>query len=364
MTRTHDTAGDVRWMRRALELARRGLGNASPNPYVGCVIVKNGRPVGEGAHVRFGGPHAEVNALRRAGRLAAGATLYANLEPCRHWGKTPPCADAIIGAGIRKVVAAMPDPNPLTRGGGFRAMRRAGITVRSGICRREAEELNRSFIKFMTKKKPYVFLKSAVSLDGKIAAPSGESRWITSEKSRRYVHRLRGAVDAVLVGGATVRRDDPSLTSHGQGRDPVRIVLSASGRIPRGSKVLDGAAPTWILHAGRARPRPGRAEWIRMPSRGGKIPYESAARLLAGRGISRLLIEGGGETAAWALEAGEVDEAVFFIAPVFIGGRRAPTSVAGKGCLSLRGARRLEFRELVRLGPDILVRARAAARAA
>jgi diaminohydroxyphosphoribosylaminopyrimidine deaminase/5-amino-6-(5-phosphoribosylamino)uracil reductase len=234
-------------MRRAIELAGRGAQGASPNPLVGCVIVKNGKSVGEGFHAHYGGPHAEVLALKKAGPRTKGATLYVNLEPCAHWGKTPPCADAVIRAGIKKVVAAMPDPNPLVRRRGFKKLKASGIQVQTGVCRAEAEDLNRAFIKFITKKKPYVILKAAVSLDGKIATASGDSKWISSEASRDLVHGLRTEVDGILVGGETVRKDDPSLTSHGKGRNPVRIVLSRSGRLPKNSKIFDGTAPCWVF---------------------------------------------------------------------------------------------------------------------
>lgn len=347
---------DEKWMSRALLLAEKGRFGASPNPMVGCVVVSNGRAVGEGWHARFGGPHAEIEALRRAGSRAKGATLYLNLEPCSHWGKTPPCADAVIRAGVREVVAAMRDPNFLVAGKGFAKLRKAGVKVRIGTMRREAERLNRAFLKFIRRKRPYVVLKSAMSLDGKIATASGDSRWISSEASRRCARKLRSEMDAVLVGGETVRRDDPSLTSHGLGRDPVRVVLTASGRLPARAKIFDGKARTWVVHGRKnLRGKPG-ADWFFVRPRGGRLPFGEVVSLLGARGISKLLIEGGGETAASALGSGEADEVLFFVAPVLIGGKDAPTPIEGKGVRKVADAWKLRDLSVERIGPDLLVR--------
>lgn len=314
------------WILRALELAKRGFGAASPNPYVGCVIVKNGRLIAEGAHLEFGGPHAEVQALKRAGAKARGATLYCNLEPCRHWGKTPPCTEAVIRSGIKKVVASMADPNPLVRGKGFKDLKRAGISVETGTCEKEARDLNRSFIKFTRENKPYVFVKVAVSLDGKTATRTGDSKWISSPESRDYAHRVRAQMDGILVGAQTVRRDNPSLTSHGKGRNPVRIVLTRSGKVPKKAMIFDRRAPTWVFKGQKL----------------GKV-----LRTLAQKGISRLLVEGGGKTAAEFIRAGEADEFLIFVAPKWIGG-------ASKVKDALK-ARELSARKI---GPDILIRGR------
>lgn len=317
---------DKKWINRALRLAQRGFYGASPNPYVGCVIVKNGRNVAEGAHLEFGGPHAEVQALKRAGAKARGATLYCNLEPCRHWGKTPPCTEAIIRAGIKKVVASMADPNPLVRGKGFKDLKRAGIMVETGACEKEAGDLNRSFIKFTRENKPYVFVKAAVSLDGKTSTRTGDSKWISSRESRDYAHRVRAQMDGILVGAETVRRDNPSLTSHGKGRNPVRIVLTRSGRLPLKAKIFNGRAPAWVFK---------------------RQPLGKMLRTLAQKGISRLLVEGGGKTAAEFIRAGEADEFLFFVAPIWIGGASKV-----KDALT---ARKLTARKI---GPDILIRGR------
>lgn len=327
---------DDKWILRTLRLAKRGIPWVSPNPYVGCVIAKGARVLSQGAHLKFGGPHAEISALRAAGRKAKGATLYVNLEPCSHWGKTGPCVDAIIGAGIKRVVAAMGDPNPLVRGKGFKALIRAGIKVDNGIRKDEARDLNRSFVKFITRQKPYVFLKSALSLDGKIATSAGESKWITSPESRAFAHRIRSQMDAVLVGAETVRRDDPSLTSHGSGRDPLRVILTRTGRIKKTSKIFSKGPAPLVL----------------------KGNVSQVLKKLAEGGVSRLLVEGGGETAAEFLESGNVDEAFFFIAPILIGGRDAKTGFEGRGFRAVKDALKLKDVTTRKIGPDILIHGR------
>lgn len=354
---------DEKWMQRAIQLAKKGISGVSPNPLVGCVIVKNGRVLGEGYHAMFGEPHAEINAINRAGKNCVHATLYTNLEPCCHWGKTPPCTDAIIRSGIQKVVAAIPDPNPLVKGKGLKKLRKAGVAVKTGICKPEAENLNRFFIKFISKRKPYVFLKSAISLDGKIATVTGQSQWISSSLSRDFSYQLRAEVDAILVGDETVRKDNPSLTSHGKGRNPVRIVLTSNGQVPHNSKVFDGKSPTWIFHSTNYTPRKKSPsiEYIGCtPMKNGKISFSRIAEELACRGISKLLIEGGGETAAGALEACEVDELFFFIAPILIGGKDAKTAFEGCGFKRIEDALRLTKLVIKRIGPDILINARIA----
>lgn len=359
---------DEKWIRRAIQLAEKGISGASPNPLVGCVIVNNKRVVGEGYHALYGQPHAEINAMRQAGKHCLNATLYTNLEPCCHWGKTPPCADAIIRAGIRKVVASMCDPNPLVKNRGFRKLKENGIQIETGICQSEAQDLNRAFIKFITQKKPYVILKSALSLDGKIATSSGESQWISSKAARNFSHQMRSQVDGILVGAETVRKDDPELTSHGKGRNPVRIILSASGKIPSNSKILNGKSPTWIFHSSTRHPfnrssstshKGNNIEWIYCKAQaGGKIDFSKILENLADRNISKLLIEGGGETAASALEAKGVDELFFFIAPILIGGKTAKTIFEGDGFQKMKEALRLSKMTTETIGRDLLVQAR------
>ncbi len=292
-------------MRRALLLARQGAGHVHPNPMVGAVLVRAGQRVGEGCHRRYGGPHAEAEALRRAGARAGGSTLYVTLEPCSHWGKTPPCAEAVVRAGIRRVVAAMRDPHPLVAGKGLRFLRSRGIRVSTGLLRREAEHLNRAYLVRVKEGRPYVTLKIASSLDGRMATVTGQSRWITSPASRRAGHRLRARVDAIAVGAGTVLMDDPELTTHGLGRNPVRIVFSGRRRLPGRLKIFNQAAPTW-----------------RMEQVTGKAGLTRAMRDLAARGITHLLVEGGAKLQRSFLEAGLVDEVVCFIAPLIIGPAR------------------------------------------
>lgn len=354
-------AGEIKWMRRAIQLAKKGISGVSPNPMVGCVIVKNHKAVGEGFHVRYGSAHAEINAIEDAGSNCKDATLYVNLEPCCHWGKTPPCTEAILSAGISRVVAALPDPNPLVRGKGFRQLQRKGVQVKVGVLEQEARDLNRAFFKFITIKKPYVILKSAISLDGKIATSTGESRWITSAVARAFSTRLRTQVDAILVGAETVRMDNPELTSHGMGRNPVRVVVSASGNLPPRAKIFNGTSPTWIFSNSAPHLQRGleqKAEWFSLKQKKEKFNFADVLKQLAKRGISKVLIEGGGETAASALESGEVDEIYFFIAPLLIGGREAKTPFEGKGFGKLKEALRLTEVTTKKIGNDLLVNAR------
>jgi diaminohydroxyphosphoribosylaminopyrimidine deaminase/5-amino-6-(5-phosphoribosylamino)uracil reductase len=300
---------DEKWMRRALTLARRGKGHVDPNPLVGAVLVRNGRVVSEGYHQRFGGAHAEVEALRRAkrrrGHGARESTLYVNLEPCAHWGKTPPCADAIIRAGITRVVAAMKDPNPLVSGKGLARLRKNGISIHLGVLKQAARRLNQDFVARMKGPLPRVILKVAASLDGRTATVTGESKWITSAQSRKAGHRLRAAVDAVVVGANTVRKDNPSLTAHQGGRNPIRVIFAGRRGLPKRAKVFDGAAPTWVIQHTR-----------------GKRNLLRALRDLGRRGIRRLLVEGGPKLQSSFLEAGVVNEVVYFIAPLIIGNHK------------------------------------------
>ena len=241
---THDPAVDVQYMQQALELARGGLGFVSPNPLVGCVLVKDGAVVGRGYHQRFGGPHAEVYALQEAGPHARGAVLYVNLEPCSHTGKTPPCADAVIQAGVSRVVVALRDPNPLVAGTVSPALRRPGLRSRLVCARRQRTKLNEAFVKYITTRRPFVTLKSAITLDGKIATRTGASQWITGELARQEGHRLRHAADAILVGIGTVLQDDPQLTTRlpdQQGANPLRVIVDSTLRVPLQAQVTDVA---------------------------------------------------------------------------------------------------------------------------
>jgi diaminohydroxyphosphoribosylaminopyrimidine deaminase/5-amino-6-(5-phosphoribosylamino)uracil reductase len=352
---------DQTMMSRALSLAEERGGGAHPNPRVGCVITRGKRIVGEGWHERFGGPHAEILALRRAGVQARGATMYVTLEPCPHWGKTPPCAEAVARAGVARVVVAVSDPSRRLTGRGIAHLRRAGVRVDCGLLREKAVQLNPGFFSRGKRDRPWVILKMAQTLDGKIASRTGASRWITGPRARALGHQLRAASDAVLVGGGTVRRDNPGLTSHGKGVDPVRVVLSRSLRLPVGAKVFRRDVPVWVLsESGGTRANVRGLEnagvsvipVLRGPE--GMSPRHALVAL-ARRGVNQLLVEGGGRTAEFFLSAGMVDEVYLFVAPFFLGGREAPTSVDGRGWASPGEGPRLHEVNVTPLGDDYLI---------
>jgi diaminohydroxyphosphoribosylaminopyrimidine deaminase/5-amino-6-(5-phosphoribosylamino)uracil reductase len=350
-------------MRMAVRLARKGVGRTSPNPAVGAVLVRGGKVVGRGFHRAAGLPHAEVEAIRDAGSRASGADLYVTLEPCRHAGRTGPCTEAILSAGVRRVAAAMEDPNPLVSGRGLAALRKAGLTVVAGLLEEEARSLNRPYCRWIVTGKPYVTLKLAMSLDGQIAAFTGASRWISGEESRRMVHRMRAGTDAVLVGGRTFRKDDPLLTTRiPGGREPRRIILTsrlsetADRRIFAGRtgeilfvctrEVSDRDVKRVVSLGGRV---------LRLPGRGGRIPAEVFLRALGKEGVTSLLVEGGGRTAGWLVSAGAVDRFVFFLAPLLLGeGVRA---VQGYRARTIAGGRKLSITEIRRSGGDLVVTA-------
>ncbi len=348
-------------MRMALALARRGEGEVNPNPLVGAVVVRDGEVVGRGVHRRFGGPHAEVFALEEAGEAARGATLYVNLEPCVHYGKTPPCVERIIAAGIRRVVVACRDPNPLVDGKGIAALREAGLDVQEGLLEDKATALNEAFFKFIRTGRPFVQLKLAMSLDGKIATASGDSRWVSGKASRVRVHALRRRYAAVLVGVGTVIADDPVLTvRHVEGRSPLRIVLDGSGRTPPAARLLREAGRTIIVTASMsdgaegALRRAGAEVW-RLPASDGRVDLPALLGRLGREGIDSLLVEGGAETAASFLEAGLIDKVSFFIAPLFLGGRDAVPAIGGTGVPTVAQASRLRGVDVERVGDDLLV---------
>lgn len=328
-------------MGRALELAARALGRTSPNPMVGALVVKGDRVVGQGYHARAGTPHAEVHALGEAGGEAKGATLYVTLEPCCHHGKTGPCSEAVVAAGVGRVVAAMADPNPLVAGKGFERLRQAGIVVECGVLEEEARQLNEVFIKYITTGRPFVVLKAAMSLDGKIATANGLSQWITGPRARQEGHRLRNSYDAILVGINTVLTDNPSLTCRlpeGGGRDPVRIILDSMARTPLGARVITqgSSAPTIVAVSEQApgdRVRALLAEGVRVvpvPGSGGRVNIEALLSILS-KEITSVLVEGGARVHASALEAGIADKVLWFVAPKIMGGIKAPGPVAGSG---------------------------------
>jgi diaminohydroxyphosphoribosylaminopyrimidine deaminase/5-amino-6-(5-phosphoribosylamino)uracil reductase len=331
---------------------------------VGAVVVQDGQAVGEGFHPRSGEPHAEVFALRAAGEAAAGATLYVTLEPCCHHGRTPPCTDAILAAGVVRVVAAMQDPFPKVAGGGFRVLREVGVNVEVGLLEAEAADLNRAYLKAQRTGLPWVTLKMAMTLDGKIATRTGDSRWVTGAAARRYVHRLRDWNDAVLVGSGTVLRDDPELTARIPGaRNPVRVIADRRARLPVTSRIVAAAQeiPTVLLTGQVSLTETVEARGVqveRIPSGEGRLDLRAGLAQLAGRGIHSILCEGGAELAAALLEGGLVDEIAWFIAPKLVGGREAPGPIGGFGVESMADALHLEDLRLRRLGDDLLLTAR------
>jgi len=353
-------------MARALELARRHGLYAGPNPRVGAVLVRKGRVVGEGAHRRFGGPHAEVEALERAGSLARGSTLYVTLEPCSHHGKTPPCADALVRAGVRRVVSAMGDPDPRVSGRGFAQLKAAGVKVERGLLEAAARSLNAGFVFSMEKKRPLVTLKAAATLDGKIATARGRSRWITGLEARQAVHGLRSRADAVLVGVSTVLKDDPRLDVRLKGwarRDgwPLRVVLDSGLRTGIRSKALSGAQGTLLFCSKGASPARQRAleragaEVERVGSRDGKLDLRAVLKSLHQREVRHLLVEGGGKVHASFLAARLADRVALFLSYKMLGGENAPTWLEGAGGGDPNRCPRLTDVVRADLGDDLLI---------
>ncbi|MBN2517554.1 MAG: bifunctional diaminohydroxyphosphoribosylaminopyrimidine deaminase/5-amino-6-(5-phosphoribosylamino)uracil reductase RibD [Candidatus Altiarchaeota archaeon] len=356
-------ASDEFYMHKALELAEKGVGDTSPNPAVGCVIVKGDKIVGQGYHEKAGLPHAEVNALKEAGENANGATLYVTLEPCAHYGRTPPCTEAIKLAGVKKVVAAVIDPNPLVSGRGVAELVNSGIKVKTGILEEEARRINESYAKFITTKMPFVIAKAGMSIDGKIATRTGESRWITGEEAREYVHGLRSRVDAIVVGLGTVLKDDPELTARpagGKGKNPKRVVVDTELRISKKSRVLDKEAGTIIATTKKAsKSRIDEFEGIGIKvivvgEKDGGVDLKELVTELGKMEVTSLLIEGGGEVHASALKAGIVDKVLFFIAPKIIGGRDSVNVVGGQGIDSLKDAIKIADSKITKMGDDYL----------
>lgn len=358
---------DARYMARALELARRGRFTTTPNPNVGCVIVRDGTIVGEGWHQRAGEPHAEVHALRMAGEQARGATAYVTLEPCSHHGRTPPCCDALIAAGVSRVVAAMQDPNPQVAGRGLWRLQQAGIEVSHGLMMAEAEALNRGFLKRMRTGFPWIQLKLGASLDGRTAMASGESKWITSAAARRDVQQFRAQSSAILTSSATVLADDPSLTVRADElsdsvrrqldtqtlRQPVRVVVDSQQRVTPQHRLIHQPGESWLM-----RTVPDDAAWpegvtqIAVPPRGEQLDLVAMMMLLGQRQINSVWVEAGAGLAGALIQAGLVDELIVYIAPVLLGD-------AGRGLCTLPGlealsaAPRLDFRDVRKVGDDL-----------
>jgi diaminohydroxyphosphoribosylaminopyrimidine deaminase / 5-amino-6-(5-phosphoribosylamino)uracil reductase len=352
MSAAHDP-----WMRRALELAERGRGAVEPNPLVGAVVVRDDRVAGDGWHQRFGAAHAEINALAAAGAQARDATLYVTLEPCCHHGKTPPCTDAIIRAGVRHVVAAMQDPYPPVGGRGIGLLREAGIEVEVGILEPEARRLNAPYLKLLASGRPYVHAKWAMTLDGRICTRSGDSKWISGTESRARVHTLRGRMDGIIVGIGTVLADDPLLTARPPGpRLPARIVLDSRGRLPAHSRLLQtaGEAPVIVATLPDAPLEAGPSiEIVRLPAAAGHPSIGALLDELGRRRMTNVLVEGGSGILGSFLDAAAIDEAHVFIAPLLVGGTEAKGPIGSQGVERLADAMRLADWTVERLGEDL-----------
>lgn len=365
---------DRYWMQRALELAQEARGYTTPNPLVGAIVLNaSGDVVGADYHHRAGQLHAERLALAQAGEAARGGTLYVTLEPCCHFGRTPPCIEAIVASGVRRVVAAMQDPNPKVAGKGFAALRQAGIEVTVGVGEAEARRLNEAFCKYITTGLPFGLWKIAMSLDGKIAAKTGDSRWISSPESRAEVHELRQAADAIVVGSGTVLKDDPLLTTrraNGKpGRDARPILVDSRGRIPATAKVFttprNPDIPPLVVTTSRAPveirtawEQAGAEVWVLPEDKDGHVDLTDLGRRLGTLEVTSLLIESGGTLAETALRAGMIDRVLIYIAPILVGGATAPTALGGIGVERLADAWQLSDLEVSQSGADIRVTGR------
>jgi diaminohydroxyphosphoribosylaminopyrimidine deaminase/5-amino-6-(5-phosphoribosylamino)uracil reductase len=354
-----------KYMRLALRLAEKARGRTSPNPMVGAVVVKNGRVLATGYHKKAGEPHAEAIALRKAGRKAKGATLYVTLEPCSHTNKrTPPCTPLVVSSGIKRVFVATIDPNPHVSGNGIRTLRKAGIEVATGILEAEAKKLNEAFIKHITTGMPFVTLKIAQTLDGKIATVTGESQWITGQEARQEGHRLRDSHDAILIGVNTVLNDDPSLTARiPGGRDPIRIIVDSKLRTPTSAKVITqrSSVKTYIASLPTASKDKlvslldAGAEIMLAREKSGKVDLKHLMKMLGSYGVTSVLIEGGAEVNASALKAGIVDKVVMFIAPLLMTGADSLCAVGGRSPVKLKHAIKLNHVSLRMIGQDLML---------
>ena len=362
-----ESAADRDYMQIALNLAQRARGFTSPNPMVGALVVKNNKITGQGYHVKAGTPHAEIYALNEAGENAPGATLYVTLEPCCHQGRTEPCTKAILNSGVERVVVAMVDPNPLVKGKGIRCLKEGGLRVTVGVLEKEARCLNEAFIKYIITRMPFVFLKAAMSLDGKIATRTGESKWITGPEARKYSHQLRNWYDAILVGVNTILRDDPALTARlpeEETKNPVRIVVDSQARTPLDARVVTSAkeTPTFIAVT-KAAPADKISGLEKMgvevlpvkANHNGRVDLKDLMLELGRREITSVLIEGGGEVHSSALKAGIADKIGWFIAPLIIGGQGAPGPVGGEGVAAIKEAISLKQIAVKKCGRDIFV---------
>ncbi|WP_129599117.1 bifunctional diaminohydroxyphosphoribosylaminopyrimidine deaminase/5-amino-6-(5-phosphoribosylamino)uracil reductase RibD [Anaerophilus nitritogenes] len=359
---------DTFYMKKALNLATKGIGYTNPNPLVGAVIVKNGQIIGEGYHEKFGNPHAEINAFLNSKEDVSEATMYVTLEPCSHYGKTPPCAQAIVENKIKKVVIAMKDPNPLVSGHGIEILKNNNIEVVTGVLEEEAKKSNEIFIKYITTKLPFCILKTSMTLDGKIATYTGDSKWITNLSSREYVHLLRHKVSGIMVGIGTVLADDPLLTTrlvNLEGKNPIRIIVDSKGRIPLDSNILKtskniktiiattDAVPTEKIKSIQDTG----AQVLITPSKDRQVDLSYLMKILGEKGIDSILLEGGGTLNFSALQEGIIDQVISFIAPKIIGGKNALTPVEGQGFSFMKDALSLHHIEIQHFHEDIMLKA-------
>jgi diaminohydroxyphosphoribosylaminopyrimidine deaminase/5-amino-6-(5-phosphoribosylamino)uracil reductase len=353
---------DADYMKLALDLTKGTLGQTSPNPVVGAVLVKDHQIVGIGVHLKAGEPHAEVHAIKMAGEKAEGATLYVTLEPCSHHGRTPPCSDLVIQTGIKKVFVASTDPNPHVSGRGIQKIKNAGIEVEVGLLQEEAREMNKVFFYNIRTGLPFVTLKTAISLDGKTATVTGESKWITGEEARKDVHQYRHQHDAILVGVNTVIRDNPSLTTRlsNGGKNPIRIILDSQLRTPKEANIInDNLAPTWIVTGNKANPdlvtefRERGIEVIIMPKE--QITIQEMLKGIGEKGITSLFVEGGAEVHGSFLKERAFQQVITYIAPKLLGGKFAPTSFGGEGINKIAEVVSLNIKDVEMVGHDIKI---------
>jgi diaminohydroxyphosphoribosylaminopyrimidine deaminase / 5-amino-6-(5-phosphoribosylamino)uracil reductase len=352
---------DDHFMNLAMQMALKAKGKTSPNPLVGAIIVKNGKIIGQGYHHKAGGPHAEILALSQAGKRAKGATLYVTLEPCSHYGRTPPCVDAVLKSGIKEVVVGMKDPNPVNNGKSIKILKNHRIKVKVGILEKELRKLNEPFIKYITQQLPFVTIKVGQSLDGKIATKTYDAKWITGRRTRDFARGLRKFHDAILVGISTVLKDNPSLNSPGKAIK--KIIVDSSLRLPLNARIFDKTSPGNIIIAAKASASAGKVHRLRksgarvliLPGKDKKVDLKSLLKKLATLGLIDILVEGGGEINAALLKENLVDKVSLFIAPKIIGGNRAVNSFGGEGIKSMRQATVLRDIAIKRIGQDIWV---------
>jgi diaminohydroxyphosphoribosylaminopyrimidine deaminase/5-amino-6-(5-phosphoribosylamino)uracil reductase len=353
-------------MRRALELSKKAVGVVNPNPLVGAVIVKDNRVIGEGYHEYFGGPHAEVNAFKNATEDVEGATMYVTLEPCSHFGKTPPCADAIVKNKISKVVIGMIDPNPIVAGRGIEILRKNGIEVTTGVMDTEIKKINEIFIKYIISKEPFCIMKTAMTIDGKIATSNGDSMWISNEKSRAYVHEIRQMVTGIMVGIGTVLKDDPELTTRREGlisKNPIRIIIDSTAKVPLEAKILRCNEKTKTIIATTDLAKESKIEAIKLkgaevivtPNKNNGVDLNYLMRILGEMGIDSILLEGGSTLNYSALEAGVVDKVITFISPKIFGGTSSKTPVGGQGVECVKDSIMLTDTKVTRFNEDIMI---------